>query len=43
MDPIIETFINAPAELSPVGAYRLAVGQMFTGISNTAFSGAGQT
>lgn len=37
MDPIINTFINAPAELSPVAAYRLAVGQMFTGISNTAW------
>jgi hypothetical protein len=35
MDPIIDVFINAPAELSPVAAYRLAVGQMFTGI-NTA-------
>lgn len=37
MDPIINTFINAPAELSPVAAYRLAVGQMFTGIGDTAW------
>ena len=35
MDPIIDAFINAPPELSPVAAYRLAVGHMFTGISST--------
>ena len=35
MDPIIEAFVNAPPELSPVAAYRLAVGHMFTGISST--------
>lgn len=35
MDPIIDTFINAPPELSPVAAYRLAVGHMFTGITST--------
>lgn len=37
MDPIIDVFVNAPADLSPVGAYRLAVGQMFTGISTAAW------
>lgn len=35
MDPIIEAFMNAPPELSPVAAYRLAVRHMFTGISST--------
>ncbi len=35
MDPIIPAFINAPPEFSPVAAYRLAVGQMFTAIDST--------
>lgn len=29
MDPIIDVFLQAPAELSPIAAYRYAVEQVF--------------
>ncbi|WP_111509134.1 TetR family transcriptional regulator [Mycobacterium kyogaense] len=31
-EPVIELFLAAPAELSPIAAYRYAVEQMFTGM-----------
>ncbi|MDZ4265426.1 MAG: TetR family transcriptional regulator [Mycobacterium sp.] len=33
-DPIIEAFLAAPAELSPVAAYRHAVGEVFTSMAD---------
>ena len=32
--PIVDAFVAAPAELSPVAAYRYAVGQVFGGLSD---------
>ena len=34
MEPIIEAFLKAPPELSPVAAYRQAVEQMFTNMAS---------
>lgn len=33
MEPIIELFITAPAELTPLAAYRHALGQVFSGMA----------
>ncbi|TRW87942.1 TetR family transcriptional regulator [Mycolicibacterium sp. 018/SC-01/001] len=38
MEPIIELFLAAPAELSPIAAYRHAVEQVFTGIDKPEWS-----
>jgi AcrR family transcriptional regulator len=37
IEPIIEAFLAAPAELSPVAAYRHAVRQVFTEVTGTDF------
>lgn len=37
IEPIVEAFLAAPAELSPVAAYRHAVGQVFTEMAGTDF------
>lgn len=34
MDPIIDVFIDAPADLTPIAAYRYALEQVFAGISD---------
>lgn len=35
MDPIVAAFLAAPAELSPIAAYRRAVGQVFKAMAGT--------
>lgn len=37
IEPIIEAFLAAPAELSPVSAYRHAVGEVFTTMAGAEF------
>lgn len=34
MDPIVDVFVDAPAELTPIAAYRYALEQVFAGISD---------
>ncbi|MDZ4234676.1 MAG: TetR family transcriptional regulator, partial [Dietzia sp.] len=37
MEPIIEAFLTAPAEMSPVAAYRHAVGTVFTAMAGAEY------
>lgn len=37
IEPIIDAFLAAPAELSPVAAYRHAVGEVFTNMAGSAY------